>query len=130
MEIACNSRTLPGLRREFPRHLVQPKPVKPPENRRKDHRQRRAKPITLIERRGDRERQRVAARVPYPAVVAGDDAEAVVAGLEIRILRLAFIDYFLPIQVLALQLVAKMDLLRGGKGQGRITNGYVADQSR
>ena len=75
-----------------------------------------AKPIRLVVRRGDGELQGIALLVPYSAVVARDHAKAVMAGRKVRVLRLAVVDHFPPVLILALQHVFEMDLLRAPPG--------------
>src|SRR5207237_9809938 len=87
-------------------------------------------PGGLMVGRGDGELHEIAGLISHAAVIAGHDAEAVVARLEIRILRLAVIDDLLPVRVLVLQLVAKMDFLRRDEAQRREMYRDVADQSR
>ena len=72
----------------------------------------------------------VARLVPHPAVVAGDDAEAVVAGRKVRILRLAVVDHLPPVAILALQLVLEMDLLRRDQAQRGVVDLQIANPRR
>src|SRR5271165_6360341 len=110
--------------------LMKPVAIQPPEQRQNSGHARRPEPTGLIVGRGDGKLQRVAGLVPDTAVVAGHNAEAVVAWSKIGILRLAVVDDFLPVRILALQLIAKMNLLRGTEGQSRIIDPHIADQSR
>src|SRR5215469_3175719 len=85
------------------------------------------KPVRLIPRRRNHEVQRRAFFVPQSAVVGGHDTEAIVAWRQVRVLRLAVVDDFLPVAVLALQLVFEMDLFRRHQAQRGVIDTDVVD---
>ena len=118
------------LRAELPPDLIEPQPVQPPEHGQKGGHARRVEPSGLIVRRRDGELQRIAGFVPDAAVIAGDDAEAVLAGRKTCIYRSATISAVLPVPVLSLQLVLETDLLRRDEAQGRVTNFQAMGQRR
>src|SRR5215470_8065532 len=82
-----------------------------PQQRKEGGRADGAKYIRLIKRWGDGKLQRIAGLVPYPAVVARDHPKAVMPGSKVCVLRLAFVDHFLPVLILAFQLVFEMNHL-------------------
>ena len=68
--------------------------------------------------------------VPHAAVVGGHDAEAVVAGSEIRILDLPLVADVPPVPVLALELESETHLLRRDQAQRRVIDLEIANERR
>ena len=77
----------------------------------------REKPGGLVVGRRDREIEVRAGFVPHAAVVAGDDAEAVIARRQVGVEGLPPIAGVLPIAIVALQHVAEAHLLRCDEAQ-------------
>ena len=94
------------------------------------HEAQRAEPCRLVVSRGDVETERIADLVPYPAVVAGDDSKAVAAGCKIRILHLSLIGDFLPVRILAFELVTKADPIGHREAERGELDLEIADHRR
>ena len=90
----------------------------------------RAEPRRLVPGRQDRERQGRAGLVPHAVVVAGEDAEAVGAGLEIRVERRAALAHVVPLRFPALQAIAESDAFRNGEAERGVVDTDRASQRR
>src|ERR1700694_205817 len=89
-----------------------------------------AEPGGLVVRRGDGEIQKCSSLVPHTVVIAGCDAEAVVAGRRIVIERLPAIADVLPIAIPAIQLNPEMVLLRRYEAESGIVDLQIANERR
>src|SRR5258708_4793338 len=116
MQITGDARPLADsrfqLHIELLRDLMEPEPMKAPEQRQKSGHARHLEPTGLIVRREDGKIKGRAGLVPHAAVIAGCDAEAVIAWRKIVIERLSFIANVFPVGIAAFQPDAKTDLLR------------------
>jgi len=128
MQLASNARALLHPRREFLADLMEAVAVERPEKCQKSSHARRAEPGGLVIRRGDGEIERVAGLIPHAAVIAGGDAEAVAAWIEIGIECPPFIDDLLPVAIVAFELVFEMDLLRRDQAKIGVVDLEVASQ--
>src|SRR5579862_2267930 len=116
------------IRVEFPRDLIQTIPVQPPQQYEKGRHARNAEPDSLIVRRVDKEIQKIAGLIPHAAVIAGHDAETVVAWRKIVIERLPLIACVLPFGIMAFQLDAKTYLLRSDEAESGVVDFEIASQ--
>ena len=108
--------------------VPQTQPIEAPEQRQKRGHARHMEPDGLVVRRGDGKIERCAGLVPHPAVIAGRDAEAVVARRKIVVERLPAVANVLPIADPAFQLVAKQDLFRRDQAERGVVDLQIADQ--
>src|SRR5262249_3484702 len=95
----------------------------------RDHTQ-RTEPPGLVIRRSHGEIERSAGLVPHAAVVAGHDAEAIIARRQIVIERLATRAGILPVMVEALQPEAKENFLPGHEAQIGVIKREMSDMWR
>src|SRR5262249_36563862 len=130
VQLAGNARPLLDpffhARVEFSGQPEQTEPVQSPDYGDERCRARRVEPRRLVEPWIEGELECVAGCVPYAVVIRGDHAEAVLARAQVRILRLAVVDDFLPVQVLSLEHVFEMDPLRRYQAQRSVVDPYVA----
>src|SRR6266852_4092214 len=105
---------------ELPRQLTQSQFIEHPKQCHKRRYTRQTEPRRLVVRRGYGKIQERSGLIPQTAVIASDDAEAVVARREIRIESLTAIASVLPIAVPVFQLVTKKDLFRRHEAQRRV----------
>ena len=89
-----------------------------------------AEPRRLIGGGEDREFQRGARLVPHAAVVGRQDAETIVAGRQIGVMRLTIVQRLAPLRILALQPVAESDFLGGDQAERRELDRDVPSQRR
>src|ERR1700746_2675726 len=101
--------------------LMKPELIQRPKQRQESSRTEPAEPVRLVVRRGYGNIQERSGLVPYTAVIASHNAEAVVARREIRIESLTAIAGILPIAVPAFQLVTKAHLLPRPQAERRIS---------
>ena len=115
---------------ELLRQLPQPQLIKRSERCQKSGHTQRSKPNRLVVGRSNGEIQERPRLVPHAAVIAGDDAEAVLAWRKIGVERLPTIAGVLPIAIPAFQLVAKEHLFRRDQAERRIVDLQIAHQRR
>src|SRR4029077_16180892 len=130
VQFSRNASALTHARFQPDRKLVPQFPntesIESPEQCQKSSHARYTEPGGLVVGRGDGEIQECAGLVPHTAIVAGGDAEAVVAGREIGIERLPAGAHVTPIAILAFQLEAKKDLFRRDEAERGIVDLQMA----
>jgi hypothetical protein len=115
---------------ECMRDLPQAQLIECPKQCCKSHYACRTEPVRLVPGRRDYELQRSALLVPDTAVIAGNDAEAVIARSEVSVLNMTLVDHFPPALVLALQHDAKFHVPRHHQAKCGVINQQITDVRR
>src|SRR5262249_8611920 len=109
------------------RYLAQAEAVEHPgEHAGREHAN-RLKPDGLVQRWSDREIKRRSGLVPNAIVVAGDDAEPVLARRKVVVKSLAAIAGIDPIRIVTFQLVTEANLFRRRQAQGGVVDLKIAE---
>src|SRR5436309_1423918 len=74
----------------------------------------------------DVERKLLPSPIPPPAFVAGNYTEPILAGSKVRILSLTIVDKFLPVLILALQLVLEMNLFWRDEAESGVVDRQIS----
>src|SRR5579871_677221 len=115
---------------EIPSDLPQAQQIECPEKSSNSHKTERAEPGGLPVGRRNREVERCTLLVPHAAVVARDDAEAILAGRKVIVEGLTAVADVLPSSIVTFELVAEPHLLGGDEAESGVIDFKITQPRR